>query len=468
MAAKNNKNKNKKKEGKKNIAAAAAASAPISAGVERLSMDLLAELLFSGEWLAAVSDLARLEVAAPRLIAAASAASGAVTFRATRVIVDRGLDWLRSHLLPPASVRLWDSVERSVEHDPCNGREQTIRKRNGRCYYDGPLAAFVSDFHIVGVGRNETWKWFPPRADFRGLGNLQLHFSEDGTTLVCGWLECYLRDDDNCQYDRLHNRQLHSSGDGPAKISFYGVGDRCDEFAWYANNKLHRAGGKPALIQWTRGVSRPDGRREWWVDGKRHRGGGRPAIENADGSREWWVDGKRHRGGGRPAVEYADGSREWWVDGQRDRNGEVLPLAVTANGDAYFGNQRTDGGPTVIRANGAREWYDDDDDGLLLTWGLVGGVRIKHTGRLLRAGGLPTRELPDGTCEWYDDHTQRMRMVKLPNGSYRFFNAQGEQISSVDKSTDPGAYAALKHLKRKAIKDAKKAAKMVAAKAATK
>ncbi len=411
----------------------------------------MAELLFSGTWLADVRDLGRLEVAAPRLVITAAGA-GAVQFRATRVICERGLDWLRSRLAPcGGSVQLWDSVEHFTRRWRVSSRKETTRMRNGCRYYKGrgalaATAAYVCEdvceLGVVGAGRRQEWEWSPPRADCGGLSSIHIQFDAYGN-LRCLKLMC-------CS---LENGQLHSSGDGVARILLF---EQTCEFEWYAHNRRHRAGGRPALI----GSSGVNGwEREWWVHGERHRGGGLPAVEHADGSREWWVHGERHRGGGLPAVEYADGSREWWVHDQRHRGddggGVPLPLVVSAIGDAYFGNERKDGGPTVVRANGTREWYDGAEGGLpTRVYGFGGGVRLV-AGRLARAG-LPARELPDGTCEWYNARGVQTR-IKRPDGTLKFFNEQGEELPRADKSTDPGGYAAMKRMKRKAVKDTKKA-----------
>lgn len=328
---------------------------------------LLAELLVSGTWLADVRDLARLEVAAPQLIAAAGAGAAAtgVQFCATRVLQEYELDWLsqssQQQSPPPSSrprrcaigVRLWDTVERYHVQSSAGREKTTIKRlRNGRCHSRGggpfgPLAATYEVVHDPIVGGSKQWTWTPPNCG--GLSKLSLQYCKDGTLRYATVESC------------LHDGPLHShrGGGGATRIWCSGEAGSLDEsceFEWYDRGALHRDDGRPAFVRSSPGVWK-NGLCEWRERGRLHRGGGRPAVVREDGSREWWVRGQRHRGGDRPAVAAADGSRAWWVCGQRLRrpvssssSGGVYvlqPLVVAANGDAYFG-PRVDGGPTVV------------------------------------------------------------------------------------------------------------------------
>ena len=94
---------------------------------------------------------------------------------------------------------------------------------------------------------------------------------------------------------------------------------------WYLNSKVHRGGGKPAIIQYYENGQITY--EERWVNNKLHQDGDKPAqvyyYENGKiGSEEWYLNGKRHRDGDKPAYIYYDENgqvkvEEWWFDGKK-------------------------------------------------------------------------------------------------------------------------------------------------------
>ena len=78
----------------------------------------------------------------------------------------------------------------------------------------------------------------------------------------------------------------------------------------------------------------------WWQNDKLHRDGDKPAVIDADGHLVWFQNGQLHREGDKPAKIFADGSLEWWKNDQLHRIG----------------------GPAIIRSNGTCRWYWLDEE----------------------------------------------------------------------------------------------------------
>jgi len=121
--------------------------------------------------------------------------------------------------------------------------------------------------------------------------------------------------------------------------------DRHGTIMWLVGDKLHREGGKPAVIH-------PDGSKEWWFLGHTHRGEDKPAVTHPDGTQEWYKNGLRHREKDKPAVIKSDGTQEWWKQGDLHREGDR---------------------PAIIKPDGTQKWFkggweytpgeeNDDDD----------------------------------------------------------------------------------------------------------
>ena len=78
------------------------------------------------------------------------------------------------------------------------------------------------------------------------------------------------------------------------------------EVQWYYNNKLHREGDEPAVIDY-------DGTQYWFKHGLFHRDGG-PVKTQPDGYQEWAQYDQTHREDG-PAIVWDDGKEDWVMRG---------------------------------------------------------------------------------------------------------------------------------------------------------
>jgi hypothetical protein len=147
--------------------------------------------------------------------------------------------------------------------------------------------------------------------------------------------------------------RLHRHDDSPAYSDDSG-------FFWYRHGKLHRDGGRPAIMRMHgfREANPALVTHEWYVHGIRHRDNG-PAQITADGTSIWMCQGRIHRDNDKPAIVHADGSSVWYKHGQIHREGNH-PAVIHADVHEWYycGVRHRDGDlPAVVCADGTREWW---------------------------------------------------------------------------------------------------------------
>jgi hypothetical protein len=62
-----------------------------------------------------------------------------------------------------------------------------------------------------------------------------------------------------------------------------------------------------------------DGNERWYKNDKLHRDGDKPAVIEADGTQRWYQNGNLHRDDDKPAIIWADGTQEWYRNGVQYR-----------------------------------------------------------------------------------------------------------------------------------------------------